>query len=127
MIRKIWRSKRFPAFPVGYGGGPAYHLGHLPIMTTRNYPPVLDRKITRIILGEPTYDPWGALVPADEEDATLVKVWAARRDFRASDFVESGFVGLITIFDSRFIVRALGPAWATGDAFLDDEGLRRTV
>ena len=37
-------------------------------------------------------------------------VWAARRDFSARDFIQVGNVGLVTVADSRFIVRDLGPA-----------------
>ena len=97
-------------------------------MTTRNYPPVLDRKITRLIPApSPGDDPRGDPIPPDEDDATLLKVWAARRDFAARDFVQAGNLGLITVADSRFIVRALGPAWNEGDVFQDDDGIRRTV
>ena len=52
---------------------------------------------------------------------------SARRDFGARDFVESGNLGLITVADSRFIVREMGMAWVEGDAFYDDDGLYRTV
>ena len=97
-------------------------------MTTRQYPPLLDRQITRIIPAESQgEDPWGNPTPPDEDDATFLKVWAARRDFSARDFVQSGNVGLITVEDSRFIVRAMGPPWVEGEAFNDDEGFRRTV
>ena len=97
-------------------------------MTTRNYPPVLDRKITRLIpAASPGNDPWGNSIPPDEDDAKKLPVWATRRDFSARDFVEAGNLGLITVSDSRFIVRALGPPWSEGDQFTDDEGFRRTV
>ena len=97
-------------------------------MTTREYPPLLDRGITRIIPAESQgEDPWGNPIPPNEDDATLLKVWAARRDFTARDFVQAGSFGLITVSDSRFIIRALGVAWVEGEVFLDDEGFRRTV
>ena len=97
-------------------------------MTTRNYPPVLDRKITRLIpAASPGNDPWGNSIPPDEADATRLIVWAARRDFSARDFIQVGNVGLVTVADSRFIVRDLGPPWSEGDQFTDDEGFRRTV
>ena len=82
-------------------------------MTTRNYPPVLDRKITRLIpAASPGNDPWGNSIPPDEDDAKKLPVWATRRDFSARDFVEAGNLGLITVCRlRRFIVRALGPPW----------------
>ena len=47
-------------------------------MTTRNYPPVLDRKITRLIpAASPGNDPWGNSIPPDEDDAKKLPVWAA--------------------------------------------------
>ena len=70
---------------------------------------------------------WGNPIPPDEDDATRLPVWAARRDFSARDFVQSGNLGLITVSDSRFIVRALGPDWVEGDVFHDENGIRRTV
>ena len=54
--------------------------------------------------------------------------WAQRRDYRARDFLtvsETG--GLITITATRFIVRAEGPEWSTGDTFTDDKGETQTV
>ena len=56
--------------------------------------------------------------------------WCARRDFLGRDLLgtitEGG--GLVAITDSRFIVRAEGPAtWDEGDTFTDDEGVKRTV
>ena len=56
-------------------------------------------------------------------------VWAARRDYRGRDFlrVTSSTDNLITIASTRFIVRAEGPAWATGDTFTDDKGKTQTV
>ena len=57
----------------------------------------------------------------------MVKVWAARRDFAAGDYVQAGNAGPVTVADSRFIVRAVGPGWAEGDHFVDDDGRARTV
>ena len=98
-------------------------------MTTRNYPPVLDLKIIRIILPESEgVDPWGHPTPPNEDDATFLKVWAARRDFSARDFIQaSDTFGVITVSDARYIIRALGPAWVEGEQFYDDEGCRRTI
>ena len=57
-----------------------------------------------------------------------VNVWAARRDYRGRDFLRVSETGsLITITSTRFIVRAEGPAWATGDIFTDDKGETQTV
>ena len=86
---------------------------------------MLDRLITRNIRGpSPGRDPFGQPLPGE---ITTVKLWAARRDFPARDFLDSTTAGLVTIMDSRFIVRDTGAAWATGDTFTDDEGKQRTV
>ena len=56
-------------------------------------------------------------------------VWAARRDYRGRDFlrVSGATDSLIGITSTRFVVRAEGPAWATGDTFTDDKGKTQTV
>ncbi len=54
-------------------------------------------------------------------------VWAARRDFLGRDLVTAIAGSLVTIGDTRFIVRAEGPAWDEGDTFTDDAGVERTV
>ncbi len=54
-------------------------------------------------------------------------VWAARRDYRGRDFLQARDAGLFTITATRFIVRAEGPAWATGDTFTDDKGETQSV
>ena len=56
-------------------------------------------------------------------------VWAQRRDYHGRDFlqVSSGTGSLFTIASTRFIVRAEGPAWSTGDTFTDDKGERQVV
>ena len=93
----------------------------------RDYAPVLDRLITRIIPGEsPGLNPLGNPLPSTSD--TEVKVWAARRDYRGRDFLRGSETGsLITITSTRFVVRAEGPAWATGDIFTDDKGETQTV
>ena len=54
-------------------------------------------------------------------------VWAGRRDFTAQDAINASVGGTFEITDVRFIVRADGVAWAVGDSFLDDQGVKRTV
>ena len=54
-------------------------------------------------------------------------LWAGRRDFSGRDVVQASDTGLYSLADSRFIVRAEGPAWDEGDTFIDDEGVTRTV
>ena len=94
--------------------------------TRRDYAPVLDRLITRIIPGEsPGLNPLGQPLPPTSE--TVVKVWAARRDYRGRDFLQARDAGLFAITSTRFIVRAEGPAWDTGDIFTDDQGVTQTV
>ena len=70
-------------------------------------------------------------VPTGEDETmtttTQHQEWAARRDFRARDQVAITDTTNFTVEDSRFIVRAEGPAWAEGDTFVDDGGQRRTV
>ena len=96
----------------------------------RDFAPVLDRLITRIIPGEsPGLNPLGQPLPPTSE--TVAKVWAARRDFLGRDFLRVGPISeterLIGIASSRFVVRAEGPAWAIGDTFTDDKGASQTV
>ena len=56
------------------------------------------------------------------------QVWAARRDYRGRDFLQTSDTGsLIGITSTRFIVRSEGPAWAIGDIFTDDKGATQTV
>lgn len=93
--------------------------------TSRETPPVLDLLITRNIMGaSPGRDPFGQSLPG--ETAT-VPVWASRRDFPARDLVQHTPAGLVTIADSRYIVRAGLDAWNVGDSFTDEAGARRTV
>ena len=95
-------------------------------MTTARQPPVLDRLISREVVGSsPGVDPFGQPLPGP---VTTVGVWAARRDFRARDMVASVAGGLVTITDSRYVVRhdASHP-WRVWDEFVDEEGYRRTV
>ena len=47
-----------------------------------------------------------------------VKIWAGRRDF--SQVVQGS---LITIRDTRYIVRAESGPWAAGDTFTDEDGV----
>ena len=56
-------------------------------------------------------------------------VWAARRDYRGRDFLQSSSTtgNLFSITSTRFIVRAEGPVWAIQDTFIDDKGQRQTV
>ena len=93
----------------------------------RDYAPVLDRLITRIIPGaSPGLNPLGQPLPPTSE--TVVKVWTARRDYLGRDFLRvSDTDSLIGITSTRFIVRAEGPAWAIGDTFTDDKGAVQTV
>ena len=90
-------------------------------MTTREFMPRLDRQITRIVKGaSPGLNPLGNPLPPTSE--TGVKLWAGRRDF--SQVVEGG---LITIRDTRYIVRAESGPWTAGDTFNDEDGNRLTV
>ena len=92
----------------------------------RDYAPVLDRLITRIIPGEsPGLNFLGQPLPPTSE--TVAKVWAARRDYRGRDFLKARDAGLYSVTSTRFIVRAEGPAWAIQDVFTDDKGERQVV
>ena len=85
----------------------------------RDFAPVLDRLITRIIPGEsPGLNPLGQPLPPTSE--TVAKVWAARRDYPgAGTSCESALSpkpnASSGLASSRFVVRAEGPAWAIGD------------
>ena len=57
-----------------------------------------------------------------------VEVWAARRDFTASDQLRSGISGEVVIQDARFYVRDHpGIQWEAGDTLVDDEGRTRNI
>ena len=49
-------------------------------------------------------------------------VWAQRRDFSGRDFSQVVQGGLITIRDTRYIVRTESGPWAAGDTFTDEDG-----
>ena len=86
-------------------------------MTTREFTPRLDRQITRIVKGaSPGVNPLGNPLPPTSE--TEVKVWSARRDFSSRDFSQVVQGSLITIRDTRYIVRAESGPWAAGDTLI---------
>ena len=91
-------------------------------MTTREFTPRLDRQITRIVKGaSPGLNPLGNPLPPTSE--TEVKVWAQRKDFSGRDFSQVVQGSLITIRDTRYIVRAESGPWAAGDTFTDENGV----
>ena len=91
-------------------------------MTTREFTPRLDRQITRIVKGaSPGLNPLGNPLPPTSE--TEVKVWAQRKDFSGRDSSQVVQGSLITIRDTRYIVRAESGPWAAGDTFTDENGV----
>ena len=56
-----------------------------------------------------------------------VKIWAGRRDFSGRDFSQVVAGGLVTIRDTRYIVRSESGPWAAGDTFTDEDGVTLTV
>ena len=95
-------------------------------MTTREFTPRLDRQITRIVKGaSPGLNPLGQPLPPTSE--TEVKVWAGRRDFSGKDFSQVVQGGLISIRDTRYIVRSESGPWAAGDSIIDEDGERLVV
>ena len=56
-----------------------------------------------------------------------VKIWAGRRDFSGRDFSQVVAGGLVTIRDTRYIVRSESGPWTAGDAFNDEDGVKLTV
>ncbi len=90
-------------------------------MTTREFTPRLDRQITRIIPGmSPGLNPLGQPLPPTSE--TEVKVWAQRKDFSGKDFSQSVQGGIVTIRDTRYVVRSETGPWSAGDTFTDEDG-----
>ena len=57
---------------------------------------------------------------------TVYTYWARCNDFAAGDFVSSGNAGLVTVADSRYVVRR-DPYWVEGVRFTDETGDTRTV
>ena len=56
-----------------------------------------------------------------------VKLWAGRRDFSGRDFSQVVQGSLITLRDTRYIVRAESGPWAAMDTFTDENGETLTV
>ena len=56
-----------------------------------------------------------------------VKVWHRRTDFTAADFVKTAEAGLVTVKDTKLLVRASTGPWTEGDAITDDEGRGRRI
>ena len=95
-------------------------------MTTREFTPRLDRQITRIIPGaSPGLNPLGNPLPPTSE--TEVKVWCGRRDFSGKDFSRVLQGGIVTVRDTRYVVRVESGPWSPGDTFQDEDGVRLTV
>ena len=95
-------------------------------MTTREFIPRLDRQIPRIVKGaSPGLNPLGNPLPPTSE--TEVKLWAGRRDFSGRDFSQAVAGGLVSIRDTRYIVRAESGPWAAGDTFADEDGVTLAV
>ena len=96
-------------------------------MTTREFTPRLDRQITRIVKGaSPGLNPLGQPLPPTGE-ATEVKIWAGRRDFSGRDFSQVVQGGLVTIRDTRYVVRSETAPWSAGDTFTDEDGVTLSV
>jgi hypothetical protein len=90
-------------------------------MTTREFVPRLDRQITRIVKGaSPGINPLGNPLPPTSE--TEIKVWAGRRDFSGRDFSQVVQGGIVTIRDTRYIVRAESGPWAAGGTLIAEDG-----
>ena len=70
-------------------------------------------------------------IPGGEEMTVTtiedVKIWAGRRDFSGRDFSQVVEGSLVTIQDSRYIVRAESGPWAAGDTFTDEDGVTLVV
>ena len=57
----------------------------------------------------------------------MVNVWHRRTDFEARDFVQTTDAGLVTVKDTRLLVRASTGPWVEGDVITDDRGETRTI
>ena len=51
-----------------------------------------------------------------------VKIWAGRRDFGWTDFSQVVQGSLITIRDTRYVLRSESGPWTAGDTFTDEDG-----
>ena len=51
-----------------------------------------------------------------------VKIWASRRDFGWKDFSQVVQGSLLTIRDTRYVVRVESGPWTAGDSFTDEDG-----
>ena len=57
----------------------------------------------------------------------VVNVWHRRTDFEARDFAQTTDAGLVTVKDTRLLVRAPTGPWVEGDVITDDRGETRTI
>ena len=57
----------------------------------------------------------------------VVNVWHRRTDLEARDFVQTTDAGLVTVKDTRLLVRASTGPWVEGDVITDDRGETRTI
>lgn len=76
---------------------------------------------------EVLFDFVGEPFEVEVEETVRRKVWAALRDFHGRDIIQYTIGGLLTIGDSRYIVRAGLSEWNVRDTFLDEENYIRTV
>lgn len=86
-------------------------------------PPALNRRIVHIRqTGGATRDPLNTPVP----ETSRRTVWASRMDLNAADFMKAGELGVFSLTDRRYIVRAGSTPWVECDG-LEDNGERGTV
>ena len=61
------------------------------------------------------------------EQTVTQRIWAARRDFSGKDFSQVVQGALLTIRDTRYIVRRESGPWIAGDTFNDEDGMTLSV
>ena len=54
-------------------------------------------------------------------------IWAQRKDFSGRDFSQVVQGGIISVRDTRYVVRSESGPWADGDTFTDEDGETLTV
>ena len=70
-------------------------------------------------------------IPGDQDITVTttedVLIWAQRRDFSWRDFSQVVQGSLISIQDTRYVVRAESGPWVAGDIFTNEDGIRFNV
>ena len=97
-------------------------------MTTREFTPRLDRQITRIVKGaSPGLNPLRSTRCHPRVRQKSRYGPDGQGLFSGKDFSQVVQGGIISVRDTRYVVRVESGPWAAGDTFVDEDGERLVV